>query len=312
MADIDKHDRDFLLYRNTLDSLEEQLAIVRTSGEIIYVNDAWIRFGRENGLPESQNWFGVNYLDTCWASTQAGDESSVDVLRGITKVFQGAEPGFYFEYPCHSPTVQRWFILRVAPLSGFNRELFVITHQDITLRIRAEQAMKELSLHDSLTQLPNRRHFDVFVEGEWRRCARNRTSLSVLMIDLDNFKAFNDAYGHMSGDQCLVSIADILRSYTGRGTDIAARFGGDEFAVVLGGTDADQAWNIAQLILEKVMRLDLQCPGGTSVGVSIGLASMIPQVHESNDHLLLLQNADAALYQAKAAGKNRVVIFSAE
>ncbi len=177
--------------------------------------------------------------------------------------------------------------------------------REIGRRERAEAKLKELAITDSLTGLRNRRKFDDEIDTEWRRAARQRTPLALLMIDADHFKAFNDTHGHQAGDQVLVGIAICISDSIRRAGDCAARYGGEEFAVLLPGCDAADAFKIAETIRLKVMRWS---EGETASTVSVGVASLTPA---SNIHwALLLEAADKALYAAKASGRNQSVLAS--
>lgn len=300
---------DNAFFRNTLDSLEEQLAIVDRNGVIVFVNDSWKKFGEENGFNPEYDWIGVNYLDACRDASLHGDAGADSVIDGISSVLSGTKKSFEFEYPCHSPNEQRWFILRAVPVKGLGVAAYVLTHQNITLRKLAEQAVIYSSLHDPLTDLANRRHFDSFLSGEWRRCLREQASICIIMIDLDRFKNYNDEKGHLEGDACLKTVAGILRSNVTRGSDICARFGGDEFAVVLGDTPLEGGLLVANRIINKIRDLGLQISAGEAVTASIGLACGVPGMDRCTDEEAFMRQADSALYKAKAGGRNRIEVI---
>lgn len=300
---------DNAFFRNTLDSLEEQLAIIDRNGSIVFVNDSWKRFGAENGFDPEYEWIGVNYLDACRDASLHGDTEASSVIEGISSVLSGARRSFEFEYPCHGPSEQRWFILRAVPVTGLDVAAYVLTHQNITRRKLAEQAVIYSSLHDPLTDLANRRNFDSFLSGQWRRCLREKASICVLMIDLDSFKKYNDEKGHLEGDACLRSVADIIRSNVTRGSDICARFGGDEFAVVLGDTPVEGGLLVAHRIMNKIRDLGLKIPVSEAVTASIGLACGVPGTERCTDEEAFLRQADSALYKAKSGGRNRIEVI---
>ena len=160
---------------------------------------------------------------------------------------------------------------------------------------------------DALTGIANRRHFDIFLEKEWMRAARDQTCISVLLIDVDRFKAYNDYYGHINGDECLRQVVSALRSVVTRATDLLARYGGEEFVVVLPSTDATGASQMAEWIRLAVEQRRLPHPGNpphSVITLSIGCATFIP--HPQITHLHLLESADRALYRAKSSGRNRI------
>ena len=167
--------------------------------------------------------------------------------------------------------------------------------------------LRDLAGRDGLTGLFNRRRLDEALATEWQRALRDRQPISVLMIDVDHFKGFNDTYGHQEGDACLRRLAAVLVEQTKRPADLVARYGGEEFLVGLPGTPAAGAFEVALKIQAAVQ--DLAIPHAVSplhvVTISIGLASIVPGPDTASD--LLVAAADAGLYRAKAAGRNRVM-----
>ena len=176
--------------------------------------------------------------------------------------------------------------------------------REIGRRARAEERLEELATTDALTGLRNRRKFDAEIDLEWRRAARSGTPVALLMVDADHFKAYNDTFGHQAGDQVLVGIAICVSDSVRRAGDCAARFGGEEFAVLLPGLSTIEAFRIAETIRQKVEHWS-EDPVST---VSIGVASMIPAA--SLDWTDLIEAADKALYAAKANGRNQSVLAS--
>lgn len=176
--------------------------------------------------------------------------------------------------------------------------------REIGRRARAEERLEELATTDALTGLKNRRKFDAEIDVEWRRAARSGTPVALLMVDADHFKAYNDTWGHQAGDQVLVGIAICVSDSVRRAGDCAARFGGEEFAVLLPGLSNIEAFRLAETIRLKVEHWS-EDPTST---VSIGVASMIPAA--SLDWSDLIAAADKALYAAKANGRNQSVLAS--
>ena len=186
--------------------------------------------------------------------------------------------------------------------------------RDITERKRAEQELlmlnnelKTLSSKDGLTNLSNRRIFDQMLPKEWSRAQRGQTPLSLIMIDIDYFKDYNDYYGHLQGDDCLRQVAQAIDSVSKRATDIVARYGGEEFVILLPDTNAEQAIIVAEKCLEIVTQQ--QMPHAASkvsnvVSLSIGVNTMMPtpNLHPS----ALIKAADILLYQAKENGRNQI------
>ncbi|MGZ8272065.1 MAG: GGDEF domain-containing protein, partial [Methylophilus sp.] len=173
---------------------------------------------------------------------------------------------------------------------------------------QSNQKLVSLADTDELTGISNRRSMDRCLRREWNRLFRAGMPLSLLFIDLDFFKQYNDIYGHDGGDQCLVQVAKILCKHSQRSNDMAARFGGEEFAVILPETSEDDALKIAEAILADLESLQIPHPGSTvakHVTLSVGVATMIPNQPDGDDFLRL--SADRALYQAKKMGRKQVV-----
>ncbi len=171
---------------------------------------------------------------------------------------------------------------------------------------RKSDLLEELARIDGLTDIANRRCFDEALEREWRRCKRQNTPLSLVMIDIDHFKAFNDTYGHAEGDACLIRVARCIALALNRPGDMVARYGGEEMAVLLPETPREAASMMAETIRAEVEALAIANEGIGGTGrltISLGTASMVP---EGADAIALVREADAALYQAKAQGRNRV------
>lgn len=182
------------------------------------------------------------------------------------------------------------------------------------LATRLEDANRNLSQlveRDELTGLHNRRSMDKFLASEWNRHHRNRLPLSLLFIDLDYFKQYNDEYGHQEGDKCLLKVANLLQKHAQRSTDMAARFGGEEFAVILPDTRESEALLIAHRIRSGLQALNLPHTGSEitdRVTMSIGVSTAIPRRLNAEESLVLA--ADQALYRAKDEGRDRVITGS--
>jgi diguanylate cyclase (GGDEF)-like protein len=166
--------------------------------------------------------------------------------------------------------------------------------------------MEGMSLTDQLTNLPNRRNFNMRLTIEWRIAIRESQPISFLMIDIDYFKIYNDRYGHQQGDAVLRIIANGIQKTVKRPSDFAARWGGEEFAVLLPNTDAEGAMNIAESIRMNIEKEDVTLTNGeiTKVTVSIGVNSQFPKRDESLEAFIFV--ADKELYKAKENGRNLV------
>ncbi|MCL2230731.1 MAG: diguanylate cyclase [Treponema sp.] len=181
----------------------------------------------------------------------------------------------------------------------------------VKARIKAQLKMahyiktiEKLCMLDALTGLPNRRGFDTRIEAEWGRAFREKKPLGLIMLDIDNFKIYNDTYGHPQGDNLLQAIAEILNRTLNRSCDIAVRWGGEEFCILLPDTDLTGTYNIAEQIRTNVMETAVTCPTGKSpnLTVSLGACSKIPG---ENDLVTdYISEVDKLMYAAKKRGKN--------
>jgi len=177
----------------------------------------------------------------------------------------------------------------------------------------AQRELQHLVRIDPLTQLANRRYLDVVLAQEWLRLGRDRKPLSLLMADIDFFKPYNDYYGHLAGDQCLIEVAQAFQASIRRPDDVVARYGGEEIAVVLPNTDQNGAVAVAQKLVQALAEkhiLHQASPVCDYVTVSIGVATMIPDLKQGVD--LLLRQADTALYETKAKTRNGFSVYQAE
>jgi len=175
----------------------------------------------------------------------------------------------------------------------------------------AELAM--LSSIDGLTGIANRRTFDAALDREWRRAAREQSDLSLMLLDVDFFKRYNDYYGHQAGDECLRTIARAIATTLRRPADLAARYGGEEFAALLPGTSLDGAQHVAQAVSEAVAALGLphaRSDVACHVTLSIGIAAAVPAPSAGSESLV--RHADTALYESKQAGRNRSTVKRVE
>ncbi len=186
------------------------------------------------------------------------------------------------------------------------REVLARVKTHLSLK-RKQDLLERLAEIDGLTEIPNRRQFDRILEKEWRRSQRSQTPLTLIMIDIDYFKNFNDSYGHTSGDDCLRVVAQTLASSVQRAADFVARYGGEEFAVILPETTLDSATAIAEQLRENVASLQLahvSSQVADYVTLSLGVATFIPNDETSANNLV--EMADRALYRAKRKGRNQV------
>lgn len=244
--------------------------------------------------PDDQKWV----VDFCVSQSKSGTDHEAD-YRALTK------DGNYV-----------WIrdVVHVARDENGEVEALIGFMFDISERKETEQKLldlqkelEELSFKDGLTGVSNRRMLDSVLEQEWVRARREQLPLSLLLIDIDFFKQFNDFYGHMQGDDCLIKVAQVLSEAATRSRDFFARFGGEEFVMVLPETDAEAAQKIAQRCQQFIFKQ--QIPHAESavsqiLTISIGSGTLIPS---HKDELRdFIDRIDRALYQAKQAGRNRI------
>jgi diguanylate cyclase (GGDEF)-like protein len=211
-------------------------------------------------------------------------------------------------------------LIRLAELATIvldNARLYDRLQRELKERRRAQEALKEaseklrrLAMTDQLTQVANRRLFDERLDIEWRRMRRERQPLSLLICDVDHFKAYNDTNGHLAGDDCLRTVAGTIRANVRRPGDLVARYGGEEFAVILSRTDAPGARHVAERIRRAVEALGIVHSTSPIAGyVTISLGSACSLCDEQITGKKIIETADRALYEAKRAGRNRVVVY---
>ena len=276
------------------------IARVDASMRIRYINPAIERF---TGRP--RDWF----LGKSPAEMQLTPGEILlreDILQRAFAT--GQEQIVEHEHP--APGGIRYFHSRVVPEFSANGRVdsVLVVDRDISELKRAQFALENQTLHDPLTQIPNRRYLEQFIGREWGREARHRHPVAVIMADIDNFKAYNDHYGHQRGDDCLRQVAHALRSRLRRPSDFLVRYGGEEFLVVLVETEASAAISLAEAMRQAVAERAL--PHATSpiapmVTISVGVAGARADLFS---FAALLGTADQALYSAKRHGRNRVEV----
>jgi len=220
-------------------------------------------------------------------------------------------------YRAPQPTDWRWLLWVLAAAGLILAVVVWIARRFYRINSRLRQQLEEnrrlqdellaLSITDPLTGLHNRRHFDIACSAEWERARREREPLTALFIDVDYFKSYNDCHGHSAGDDCLALVGKAVAYSLQRPADLAARYGGDEFVVLLPVTDTQGALDVAQRVLRAIYALDIAhaaSPFGR-VTSSIGVAQVVPKPNSNPQELL--ERADRALYAAKQAGRNRVM-----
>ena len=209
--------------------------------------------------------------------------------------------------------LRRWW-RRDRRVAALERELAAAKKTQERLQREKDEAqglaakLLALSTQDSLTEIANRRRFDEFLDKEWRRSARAGAAVALILCDIDGFKPFNDRYGHQQGDDCLRRVARVIDDHAKRGGDLAARYGGDEFALILPDTNLRNALQLADRMRRAIEQLAIRHEAASAKGIvtaSVGVAAMAPP--RSLAPRALIAQADAALYQAKLSGGNQAL-----
>lgn len=216
--------------------------------------------------------------------------------------------GLLIAHHCSEP--RQWEPLEIDLLKSLATQVAIAIQQSSLFEQleAANRELQRLASVDGLTQVANRRRFDEYLDAEWRRLARDKQPLSLILCDVDYFKIYNDTYGHLAGDFCLQQIASVLCQVLKRPADLVARYGGEEFAIILPNTDTTDAAIVAQAIREGIRELTIPhraSPVSPYVTASMGVASIIPRPEALPSQLIVV--ADRRLYQAKAEGRDRIV-----
>ncbi|MBL4614683.1 MAG: diguanylate cyclase [Magnetovibrio sp.] len=242
-------------------------------------------------------------------------EGRTESLDGLYTSFSepgAVHTGLRAENWCVMPKASKRLYLAInsGPIYDDDGKLIAVveTLRDMTEQKQAENALKSLAHKDGLTDLANRRSFDMALEADLLYAVREQTPIALLLCDIDHFKPYNDIYGHQKGDECLRRVAQAIGTGAKRPTDLAARYGGEEFAVILPGIDAAGAARVAERIRCAVFDLDEPHKGSTTserVTLSIGVTWVVPTDDLQAKHLI--EHADKALYEAKHCGRNQVI-----
>ncbi|MBN2437340.1 MAG: diguanylate cyclase, partial [Deltaproteobacteria bacterium] len=205
-------------------------------------------------------------------------------------------------------SIYRW---RVSQLTKRKKILEELVNERTYQLDLANRELQKLATQDYLTGIANHRRFSDFLRSEWKRAIRQKKPISIILIDVDDFKMFNDTYGHQAGDECLKRIAQVLDYHCRRPSDLAARYGGEEFIIILADTPLDGAIKVAEVMKKGVE--DLHIPHESSraapfVTISLGCSTFHPT--REDESMMLIHAADAALYQSKKEGRNRISVGS--
>jgi diguanylate cyclase (GGDEF)-like protein/PAS domain S-box-containing protein len=275
---------------------------------------------REYVSPSSTEILGLEPQRLVGKSVYAGmDREAEAVVRGAAERLKLGSPQEKFILRHIKPSGDEVWLetaLSKVPASRDHPATSVVAvTRDITRHKKTQDELDLLAHTDELTKLANRRFFNARFEEMVQRARRTATPLALLMIDADRFKLYNDTYGHAAGDECLRQIAAVIKESAKRPGDVAARYGGEELAVLLPDTDPEGASAIAEAIRSGIQSLGLPHSKNTPTGcvtVSIGLAVFDPSKQGAQPSQALFAQADEALYRAKSSGRNRSVFFNAE
>lgn len=286
--------------RLIVNSIDEGLMIIEPNGRIQYANPACDRYlGYAPGELAGRTLDDLlapsvaqEYLDTFTRSVAGANAPD---CRGAREVLIRQRDGNL-----------RAMDLTLTPMTA-DQPLFVALLHDITHHKQSENALQRAALVDPLTKIANRRHFDTFLEKEWQRAVRSSQPLSLIVLDVDHFKGYNDSLGHAAGDACLQQVAMALQSHALRATDLAARYGGEEFVLLFGETGFEAASALGEAIRAHIESLHIPNPRSTTsewVTASLGVATIVPtQLDDLKDFFVC---ADRAMYAVKDAGRNGV------
>ncbi len=279
--------------RMIVNSMDQGLLILERCGRIQYANPACDRY--LGHAPE--DLVGRSLADLLVRAEGAPACAAMDAIGGH---------GTREVNIRHRDGGVRAMDLTMTPMHA-DDGLFVALLHDISHHKQFEDALQRAAMLDPLTQIANRRHFDSFLENAWQRAVRNAQPLSLLVLDVDHFKQYNDTLGHAAGDACLQEVARTLQEHAPRATDLAARYGGEEFVLLFADTTAAAAARLAEKIRAAVEALNVPSPRAApapALTVSIGVATVVPTQLDEIENLFVC--ADRAMYAAKAAGRNRV------
>lgn len=292
--------------RMIVDTMAEGLLVVEQDGRIQYTNPACDNYvGYRAG--ELAGHAITELLDAAVAQETIAYLHAYANDPGATPAQGAREVAIR-----HRDGVPRAMDLTFTPMKVAGQLLFIGLLHDISHRKQYESTLERAALADPLTRIANRRHFDNFLELEWQRAIRSAQPLSLIVLDVDHFKLYNDALGHAAGDAALTEVAAVLAAHAPRATDLAARYGGEEFVLLFAETDSVGARTMAESIRSGIEALKLhnpQSPTGQWLTASVGVVTIVPtRLDELGD---FFEAADRAMYAAKDAGRNQVVAVNA-
>lgn len=284
-----------------LDALEQQIAVIDNQGVILYTNEAWKTSGVQECTSMTCLDVGRNFLQACQQMTQSGDSIMVEAIEGLKSVLERRSLTYKVEYPSCIAGCERWYAMNITALEGLRSNFSIITHCDITQRKKAQQQATHMAQHDLLTGLANRPHMREFLRQKWNYCQLHKMPLSIVLIDIDQFRRFNET-DEAFGDDCLVSIANVLKDLTRRQGDLAVRYGSAEFLMIFSDYNEQQTAYLGNLLRTKVQDLALYSQEQQSVTISAGAVTFQPSTSVNIQEVF--QAAEQALSQAQSERGN--------
>jgi len=285
-------------YRTVLDGISNAIISINQDNRIIYAN------------PSALFYFSMT-MEMILGKPLSHIFPGTMIERVLSLIDEPPSTDIDFRQSMTISVNNRILDLSIAP-TGVDKDFKVIIMEDITERENARRALVQAhdkfqaqAMIDGLTNVSNRRHFDELLHQEWGRMRREKGQLSLMLCDVDHFKDFNDTYGHLEGDQCLRDIAETIKSTLQRPSDSVARYGGDEFVILLPGTSLKGALQLAEQIRKRVNLLRIKheaSPVANHVTMTIGAGNGFPNDAIPEDKFIWL--ADKVLYEAKAKGRN--------
>lgn len=294
-AHIEQADR----LRMIVNAMDEGLMIIEASGRIQYSNPACERY-----LGYCPNELAGLALPELLDPPLAQEYS--DYFAACANAAAPMHAGAREVLIRHRDGAPRAMDLTLTPMMA-GEPLFIGLLHDITHHKQSETALQHAAMVDQLTQIANRRRFDSFLEQEWHRALRSGQPLSLIVLDVDHFKLYNDTLGHAAGDLCLQKVAAVLQSRALRGSDLAARYGGEEFVLLFAETPLETAITMAEAIRAQIEALLVPHPRSSTsawLTVSMGVATIVPAQFDRIEQFFVA--ADRMMYAAKEAGRNRV------
>lgn len=313
--DVTEREEMVKLNKKALEKLRQSeecfRSLVDSIDDMIFTLDHGLRFNGVFGRWIYKNGLTADYFIGKGVNDIFGAEAIAVCEEACRRTLLGENT--VFDWSNKKSNEIRYFQISLSPIRDSRGEVagIVGVGRDITDRIKAEEMIKSLSYLDGLTGIPNRRYFDEQFDAEWRRALRHNTSISLIMCDIDCFKDYNDAYGHLSGDDCLRQVASTLSANLNRSGELVARYGGEEFAIVLPYSTLENAAILAEKLRSEIESLGIahiESKVSRYITISLGVASIIPT--RGLLFTSLISAADKALYMAKKEGRNRVKTYS--